>query len=231
MIVETLMEEAGRLAGKSKPEEQQDRRIIRGNREEEILVQGFKRYAWLLAVNLYISAFTFGGGYIVVPMIRRFFVEKRQYMTEEDLMDMAAIAQSTPGAIAINLSALAGYKAGGVAGALISCVAAVLPPLVILTCVSAFYSVFVSNVVIAAILKGMEAGVAALMVDLVIDMYALVLKKRSFFLSAMVPLAFIANFVLGINVVLILLVCCLVCILQVFYKNHKSGREKEGRVG
>ena len=66
------------------------------------LKQRLKTYAWLLAANLFISTFTFGGGYIVVPMIRRFFVVKKQYFTEEDLINMAAIAQSTPGAIAIN---------------------------------------------------------------------------------------------------------------------------------
>ena len=66
-----------------------------------------KKYIWLLGVNLFISAFTFGGGYVVVPMVRRFFVVKKQYFSEEDLINMAAVAQSTPGAIAINLSALA----------------------------------------------------------------------------------------------------------------------------
>ena len=87
-------------------------------------------YVWLLATNLFISAFTFGGGYIVVPMVRRFFVIKRRYFTEEDLINMAAIAQSTPGAIAINLSALAGYKVAGIMGVFISCFAAIIPPLV-----------------------------------------------------------------------------------------------------
>ena len=67
-------------------------------------------YGWLFAVNLFISAFTFGGGYVVVPMVRRYFVEKKQYFSQEELMQMAAVAQSTPGAIAINLSALAGYR-------------------------------------------------------------------------------------------------------------------------
>ena len=110
----------------------------------------------------------------------------------------------------------------GIAGALISCFAAVIPPLVILTFVSAFYKVFVSNAYITAILKGMEAGVAALMVDLIIDMCSMILKKRSIFLTAMVPLAFIANFVLGINVAVILFVCCMLCILQVFYKKRKE---------
>ena len=75
--------------------------------------QRLKTYAWLLSANLFISAFTFGGGYIVVPMIRRFFVLKKPYLTEEELINLAAIAQSSPGAIAINLSALAGYKVPG----------------------------------------------------------------------------------------------------------------------
>lgn len=179
-------------------------------------------YVWLLATNLFISAFTFGGGYIVVPMVRRFFVIKRRYFTEEDLINMAAIAQSTPGAIAINLSALAGYKVAGIMGVFISCFAAIIPPLVILGLVSAFYKIFISNMVIAAILKGMEAGVAALMVDLIADMCSMILKKKSFFFSIIIPLSFIANFVLGINVALILLVCCFLCVLQVFYKKRKN---------
>ncbi|NLM86004.1 MAG: chromate transporter [Clostridiales bacterium] len=69
--------------------------------------------AWLFFINLFISAFTFGGGYVVVPMIRRYYVDGRKLFTQEELMGMAAMAQSTPGAIAINLSALAGYKVAG----------------------------------------------------------------------------------------------------------------------
>lgn len=184
--------------------------------------QRIKMYIWLLTTNLFISAFTFGGGYIVVPMVRRFFVAKKHFFTEEDLINMAAIAQSSPGAIAINLSALAGYKAAGIAGALISCTAAVIPPLMILTIVSAFYKIFISNAVISAILKGMEAGVAALMVDLIADMCSLILKKKSLLLSAMVLLSFTANFILDINVALILIFCCFLCILQVFFNRRKS---------
>lgn len=187
-----------------------------------ILKPQIKTYSWLLAINLFISAFTFGGGYIVVPMVRRFFVVKKQYFTEEELINMAAIAQSTPGAIAINLSALAGYKIAGIPGALISCISAVIPPLVILSFVSVFFKIFVSNPMITAVLKGMEAGVAAIMVDLIIDMCALIFKQKSLFLSAMIPLSFIANFVFGINVALILLVCCILCILQIFYKKRKE---------
>ena len=76
--------------------------------------------------------------------------------------------------------------------------------------------------VLAAVLKGMEAGVAALMVDLIVDMCALILKQRSLFLSVMIPLSWIANFLLGIHVVVILVVCCVLCILQVVIKRGKA---------
>ncbi len=196
---------------------------LRNDREERIsiLKNTKKPYAWLLAVNLFISTFTFGGGYVVVPMIRRYFVEQKKYFTEEDLAGMAAVAQSTPGAIAINLSALSGYRVAGTPGAVLSCTAAVIPPLVILGLVSAFYTAFMSNVVVSAILKGMQAGVAALIVDLIIDMCAMILKERSLFLSALIPAAFLANFVLGINVALILLTCCALCAMRVFQERKK----------
>lgn len=188
--------------------------------DQDKKIQGKKTYLWLLAVNLFISTFTFGGGYVVVPMVRRYFVAKKAYFTEEDLMSMAAVAQSTPGAIAINLSALAGYRTAGIPGAVISCIAAVIPPLVILGFVSAFYTAFISNTIVAAVLKGMQAGVAALIVDLVVDMCSMIIKERSVFFTAMIPAAFTANFVFGINVALILVLCCSLCILRVVLKRR-----------
>lgn len=181
-----------------------------------------KPYVWLFLINLFISAFTFGGGYVVVPMIRRYFVARRKYFSEEELVDMAAVAQSTPGAIAVNLSALSGYRCAGMAGAVISCAASVIPPLVILLFVSAFYEAFAANDVIAAVLKGMQAGVAALIVDVVIDMCGVVYRERSLFLTLLIPASFIASFVLDINVALILAVCCVICAARVLYVRRKA---------
>ena len=154
-----------------------------------------KTYCWLFGINLFISAFTFGGGYVVIPMIKKYYVEEKQLFDEEELMDIAAIAQSSPGAIAINMSALAGYRVAGWQGLLISCFAAILPPLVILSVVSAVYSLIRDNRIISAVLKGMEAGVAALIVDLIIDMYALIIKEKQLFYTCMVPAAFILNYI------------------------------------
>ena len=177
----------------------------------------FSLYLWLFYINLFISAFTFGGGYVVVPMIRKYFVDKKKLFDEDTLMQMAAIAQSTPGAIAINLSALAGYQTAGFAGAAISCGAAVVPPLIILSIVSVGYAAFSTNIFIAAVLKGMQAGVAALIVDLVVNMFQMILKEKSRLLTIMVPCAFVANFIFHINVAAVLIVCCMLCIGRVWF--------------
>ena len=87
------------------------------NEEQKSITPGI--YLWLIAVNIYISMFAFGGGYVVVPLVRRSFVEKKKIFTEDELMEMSAVAQSSPGAIAVNLAALSGYKAAGTAGAVI----------------------------------------------------------------------------------------------------------------
>ncbi len=175
---------------------------------------------WLAYINLFISAFTFGGGYVVVPMIRKYFVRKRKLFDEEELIRMAAIAQSTPGAIAVNMASLAGYRAAGMAGLVISGICSVIPPLVILAIVSKWYAAVAANTVIAAVLKGMQAGVAALIVDFVVDMTRAVLGERSLFLSTMTVAVFVISFLTDTNIAMILLVCCGLCAGRVWFRKR-----------
>lgn len=189
-------------------------------------MKNIRLYVWLSGVNFFISAFTFGGGYVVIPMIRKYFVQKKALIGEEELLDMAAIAQSSPGAIAVNLSVLAGYKAAGLIGAVISCIMAVLPPLIILSLICAGYKEFRDNSMVSAVLKGMEAGVAALIVDLVYDMCRNIFKEKHLLFSLLVPLSFCANFFLQINVALIILICAVLCLLECFYRQHISSKSK-----
>lgn len=160
---------------------------------------------WLFHTNFFISAFTFGGGYVVIPMIRKYFVEKHQYIKEEELMNLAALAQTSPGAIAINLSAVTGFKVLGKLGAVISCIGAVLPPLIIISILSIGYQFVKENEAMKAILKGMEAGVAALIVDVVLDMYRVIRKECNRWIMLLVPITFIANVFLGIGVLPLIL--------------------------
>lgn len=173
----------------------------------------------LFRITFYISAFTFGGGYVVIPMMRKYFVEDLELITEQELMDMAAIAQSSPGAIAVNIAVLVGYRISGMLGAIISAIGTILPPILILSVISIFYKAFRDNQIISAILKGMEAGVAATIVDLIIDMVQGILQEKNWLLTLMAPITFIASFVFNVNVLLIIITCAVLAIAQTYLKN------------
>ncbi len=178
------------------------------------MLKNYKTNLKLFSINFYISAFTFGGGYVVIPMIRKSFVEDLKLITEDDLMDMAAIAQSTPGAIAVNLSVLVGYKISKWKGAVLSCLGAILPPLIIIAVISNFYDLFRTNLIVSAVLKGMEAGVAATIVDLVIDMVQALFKEDNVLFKIMAPLAFILSFIFNVDVILIIIGCAIIALIQ-----------------
>lgn len=178
-----------------------------------------KIHLTLFRITFYISAFTFGGGYVVIPMMRKYFVEDLELITEQELMDMAAIAQSSPGAIAVNIAVLVGYRISGMLGAIISAIGTILPPILILSVISIFYKAFRDNQIISAILKGMEAGVAATIVDLIIDMVQGILQEKNWLLTLMAPITFIASFVFNVNVLLIIIACAALAIAQTYLKN------------
>lgn len=190
-------------------------------------IKKLKLYFSLFRITFYISAFTFGGGYIVIPMMRKYFVNDLKLISEQELLDMAAIAQSTPGAIAVNIAVLVGYHISGITGAIISCIGTILPPLLILSIISFFYKAFKDNRIISAILKGMEAGVAATIVDLVIDMGQGILKEKNWLLTLMTPVAFLASFIFNINVLVIIISCSILCFAQTYMKSRQGGIEGE----
>ena len=161
-----------------------------------------KHYLWLASISLFISTFTFGGGYVVVPMIRKYYVEKKRLFSNDELMEMAAVAQSSPGAIAINLSVLAGKKVAGLPGVFINAICSIIPPLVILGLISNWYAAFAANVTVMAVLKGMQACVTALIIDIVIDMYQLIRQEKTLrLLRLLVPISFVANAIFNLNVI------------------------------
>lgn len=184
-----------------------------------------RKYLWLFGINIFISTFTFGGGYIVIPMIKKYFVEKNNYFDNEKLLDIAAIAQSSPGAIAINLSALSGYSIGGKLGAVVSAIGAIIPPLVILSMVSMYYTVFKNNVIIAKLLKGMEIGVSALVINMVFDMACEIIKEKKIFYILIIFIVFLLSFIMRINGIFIILMGIILSFIYAIYqiKGRKNG--------
>ena len=184
------------------------------------------KFYWKLFTSTFLlSAFTFGGGYVIVPLMKKKFVDKLNWIEEKEMLNMVAIAQSSPGPIAVNTSILVGYRMAGLPGAFLSTIGTVLPPLIILTIISFFYQSFKDSTVVHALLKGMQAGVAAVIIDVVIGMTGKVLKGKQAFSILMMLAAFIATFVFDINVIYIILICGFIGAISVIYgeKKRKGG--------
>lgn len=164
-------------------------------------------YRKLFAYTFYLSAFTFGGGYVIIPLMKKKFVDDLQWIEEEEMLNLTAIAQSSPGPVAVNAAMLLGYRVAGVLGALVTILGTVLPPLITLSVISIFYTAFRDNIVVNAVLKGMQAGVAAVIADIVMSLGSNVFKQKDIVSVIVMAGAFIATFFLGINVMYIILVC------------------------
>ena len=127
---------------------------------------------------LYISAFTFGGGFVIVSLMKKKYVDEYGWLSEEEMLDLTALAQSSPGAIAVNAAILTGYRMEGILGVIASVLGTVIPPVTTLSVISLCYGIFRDSPLVQAVLKGMQAGVAAVICDVVLDLSGKVVKTK-----------------------------------------------------
>lgn len=172
-------------------------------------IEGAKRdkrlYIQLFMSTFSLSAFTFGGGYVIVPLMKKRFVDRLGWLDEDEMLNLITLAQSSPGAVAVNTSMLVGRRMAGLLGMLVATLGTVLPPLITLSVISLFYTAFRDNIVVNAVLKGMQAGVAAVIADVVASLGAKEIKQV---ISALIMAGvFCASFFFKVNVVYIILVC------------------------
>ena len=172
---------------------------------------------------LYISAFTFGGGFVIVTFLKKKFVDELHWIDEQEMLDMTALAQSSPGAIAVNAAILVGWQVEGLAGMVIAVLGTILPPMVILSVISLFYAAFASNTYAALVLRGLQAGVAAVILDVVCGLGSNVLKTKSVLYITLMVAAFIANFVFGVNVIFVILAAAAIGVVTAMVKRAKGG--------
>lgn len=127
---------------------------------------------WELFVAFFkIGAFTFGGGYAMLPLIEKEIVEKRAYATSEEIMDYFAIGQCTPGVIAVNTATFVGHKKAGFKGAMAATIGVVLPSVIIITILAMCLSFVYDYPVVQNVLSGIRIAVAVLIVNAVFSMY------------------------------------------------------------
>lgn len=118
-----------------------------------------------------VGAFTFGGGYAMLPIIQKEVVEKKEWSTNEEIIDCFAIGQCTPGVIAVNTATFIGYKKKGVIGGLVATIGVVLPSLIIITIITVFFKQFQHYKIVQYAFGGIRVGVIALIANTVFKMF------------------------------------------------------------
>lgn len=176
----------------------------------------------LFISTLYLSAFTFGGGYVIVSLMKKKFVDEYHWIEEEEMLDLVAIAQSSPGAVAVNGAIVVGYKLAGMAGAVVAVLATIIPPFVILSAVSVFYTAFRENPVVNTMLTGMQAGVGAVIAVTVWDMGKGIIRLKKWSSIAIMTAAFAATGIWKVNVAVVIFVCGFLGVMQAILAKRKG---------
>ena len=159
-----------------------------------------KDFYWKLFKSTFIiSAFTIGGGYVIIPLLKAKFVDEYQWMDDKEALNLVAIAQSAPGVVAANAAISMGYRLAGVKGTLVALLATVLPPLITMSIISYAYDAFAHNQYIQLLLKGMQCGATAIIINVAIDLLKKELKKKLALPLLVIVGTFIANYCFNVN--------------------------------
>ncbi|GAA0475048.1 chromate transporter [Alkalibacterium indicireducens] len=186
-------------------------------------------YLTLFRSTFFLSMFTFGGGYVIVPLMEKKFVNELGWIDEDEMLNLIAIGQSAPGPIAVNTSILIGYRMAGFSGAMVTVLGTILPPLVIMTGLTYIYLVVRDNALVNNVLLGMQAGVAAIIVNVVINMALRIIKQKKIVPVLVMIAALIAGIGFQVNILWLLFVSALIGLIMTLIdlKNkHDKGESK-----
>ena len=181
---------------------------------------------WTLFRSMFVlSACTFGGGFVIVSLMKKKYVEELQWLEEDEMLDVTAITQSAPGPLPVNASVIIGYRISGILGSLTAILGTILPPMIIISIISLFYEQFRTNPYISVALQVMRAGVAAVIFDVVLNLAHNVLTTRRILYISMMIIAFAAACILDVSAMLIIFTCLGIGILDLIVQTYK---EKQG---
>lgn len=180
-------------------------RVTEERLEKAVFKEPFS-YSRLFISTFIISAFTVGGGFVLIPLMKAKYVDEYGWMKENESLDLVSIAQSAPGAVAVNASIIMGYRLGGILGTFTALLATVLPPLITLTVISYCYDAFATNPYVRMFLKGMQCGVTAILLDVVLGLLVKQVKKKLALPLLIMAGTFIASYFLKIDIMHIILV-------------------------
>jgi chromate transporter len=192
----------------------------------EVLMKKDYSKLWTLFRSMFVlSACTFGGGFVIVSLMKKKYVEELQWLEEDEMLDVTAITQSAPGPLPVNASVIIGYRIAGVLGSLTAILGTILPPMIIISVISLFYEQFRTNTYVSIALQVMRAGVAAVIFDVVLNLAHNVLTTRRILYISMMIVAFAAACILDVSAMLIIFTCLGIGILDLIVQTYK---EKHG---
>lgn len=152
-----------------------------------------KNKLWeLFKTTFTLSTFTFGGGFVIVSLYQKKFVEELKWLEADEMLDIVAISQSVPGPIPVSAAVILGYRMEGIIGALVATLGTVLPPLIIMSLISTFYVQFKSIQIISQAMLLMRAGVAAVIFDVVYGLAKSIFDKKDMLYIVLMLVAFVA---------------------------------------
>ena len=178
-----------------------------------------------------IGLFTFGGGYAMISLIENDCVEKKRWITHDEMMDVTVIAESTPGPIAINCATYVGYKKGRLPGAIIATFGIVLPSFIIIFLISKFFDRFLEITWVANAFRGIKIAVGILIVDAAIKMLIKMKKKPMpmiMVVCSAVAMILISIFSVNISSMVLMLVSAFIGIAVFIIGSHAKKGEKRG---
>ena len=171
-------------------------------------MEKIRKYGQLFWVMFYLSAFTFGGGYVIVSLMQKEFVEKKKWISKDEMLDLIAIAQSAPGPIAVNGAIAIGYKMAGIGGMICAVLATILPPFLIMVAIWYGSRLIHLPASFEYAMKGMEIAVCALIVSVVYDMQKGFQKKPFPYIVAGITIVLTGFLNVSIPLVLLLWIVC-----------------------
>lgn len=177
------------------------------NEEMKSVAASCPNFYWKLFQSTFlISAFTVGGGFVIIPLLRAKYVDEYGWLNDKETLNLVSIAQSMPGVVAVNASIILGYRMAGIPGALTALSATILPPLITLSAISCAYDWFASNPYVRYALKGMQCGATALIVNVAIDLLRKQWQKKLLWPLAIIAGTFAANFFFDVNIMLLVVI-------------------------
>lgn len=181
-------------------------------------------YFKLFITFLKIGAFTFGGGYAMIPLIKKEAAEKNHWIDDKDILDIVAVSESTPGPIAINSATFIGYEVGGFMGAMCSTLGVVIPSFFIILAISMVLNQFENMRIIKYAFFGIRAGVLALIINAVISMYKVC--PHNIFSYIIIASAFVAAAIFNMKIIFVIASCAVAGVAYTYIANTKRRQLK-----